>query len=349
MSHAPPFSLTKPMVDLTFRIGELVSRMEEYEALDPSPRLRRRNRIRSIHSSCAIEANSLSLKQVYDIINGRRVIGPEDEITEVRNAVTAYSLLGSFNPYDIGELLRLHRVMMDGLADDAGKFRTGGEGVFRGKDLVFMAPPPELVPDDIGGLFDWLNRESASLNPLIASSVFHYEMVFVHPFSNGNGRMARLWQTAILGRWKRIFHWIPLENRIEKAQQEYYDVIDACNRAGDSARFVEFMLRMILSALEDADYEIRNEPKGGDKLDRLLDKMESGVYYSRPELMEMMSAKSQPSFHRDYLGPGLERGVIYMEYPQTPRSRRQRYRRSDFRPIPDTRGTPRTMAVLSEW
>lgn len=116
-------------------------------------------------------------------------------------------------------------------------------------------------------------------------------------------------------------------------------------RAGDSTRFVEFMLRMILSALGDADYEIRNEPNGGDKLDRLLDKMESGVYYSRPELMEMMSAKSQPSFHRDYLGPGLERCVIYMEYPRTPRSRRQRYRRSDFRPIPDPRGTPRTMAV----
>lgn len=345
MTYAPPFTLTQPMVDLTFRIGELVSRMEGYEALDPSPRLRKRNRIRSIHSSCAIEANSLTLEQVSDIINGHRVIGPEDEIKEVKNAVAAYSLLGSFDPYDIGELLRLHGVMMEGLADDAGKFRTGGEGVFRGRDLIFMAPPPELVPEHMRNLFDWLSSGSASINPLIASCVFHYEMVFVHPFSNGNGRMARLWQTAILGRWKGVFHWIPLENRIEKAQQEYYDAIDACNRAGDSARFVEFMLRMILSALEDADYEIRNEPRGGDKLDRLLDKMESGVYYSRPELMEMMSAKSQPSFHRDYLGPGLERGVIHMEYPQTPRSRRQRYRRSDFRPIPDSRGTPRTMAV----
>ena len=336
MSYDPPFSLTRPMVDLTFRIGEMVSRMEGYEALDPSPRLRRRNRIRSIHSSCAIEANSLSLEQVSDIINGHRVIGPEDEIKEVKNAVAAYSLLGSFDPYDMGELLRLHRVMMAGLADDAGKFRTGRQGVFRGKDLVFMAPPPELVPDHMGGLFDWLNRESASLSPLIASSVFHYEMVFVHPFSNGNGRMARLWQTAILGRWKGIFHWIPLENRIEKAQQEYYDAIDACNRAGDSTRFVEFMLRMILNALEDAEYEIRNEPKGDDKLDR----MESGVYYSRPELMAMMSAKSQPSFHRDYLGPGLERGVIYMEYPQTPRSRRQRYRKTDLRPSVPADGDP---------
>jgi len=332
MPYAPPFSLTLPMVNLTFRIGELVSRMEGYEALDPNPRLRRRNRIRSIHSSCAIEANSLSLEQVSDVINGRRVIGPEGEIAEVRNAVTAYSLLGSFDPYGMDELLRLHGMMMAGLADDAGKLRTGGEGVFRGKDLVFMAPPPELVPDHMRNLFDWLNRESASLSPLIASSVFHYEMVFVHPFSNGNGRMARLWQTAILGRWKEVFHWIPLENRIEKAQQEYYDAIDACNRAGDSTRFVEFMLRMILNALEDAEYEIRNEPKGDDKLDRLLDRMESGVYYSRPELMEMMSARSQPSFHRDYLGPGLERGVIYMEYPQTPRSRRQRYRKSDLRP-----------------
>ena len=206
MYDSPPFKLSQRMLDLVFRIGEKVSSIEGYEALGTSPRLRKQNRVRSVHSSCAIEANSLSLGQVSDIIDGRRVIGPEKDIQEVRNALDAYSMLGSFDPYDLGDLLKIHSVMVNGVVEEAGRFRSHGEGVFSRDSLVFMAPPPEQVPKNMENLFAWLNGTRGDISPLIASCIFHYEFVFIHPFADGNGRMARLWQTAILGVWRGIFH-----------------------------------------------------------------------------------------------------------------------------------------------
>lgn len=331
MSDNPPFTITPRMLDLVFRIGERVSRIEGYDVLDPSPRLRKQNMIRSVYSSCSIEANSLSLGQVADVINGRNVVGPEKDIREVKNAYKAYSELGSFDPYSKKDFLRMHGVMAEGVAEDAGKFRTRGEGVFSGDVCIFVAPPPELVPQHIEDLFKWLNSSSENIHPLIASCVFHYEMVFIHPFTDGNGRMARLWQTAILGRWRPVFYRIPVENRIEMTQREYYEAIDRSNRAGDSTAFTEFMLQTILNAVEDAESEIKNNNQEiPSSVSRLADVMEDGKWYTFTELKSLVGLKARSTFIANYLNPAMARGLVEMEFPDSPRSRGQRYRLRQF-------------------
>ena len=327
MYDAPPFTISPRMLDLVFRIGEKVSSIEGYEALDPSPHLRKQNRIRSVHSSCAIEANSLTLGQVSDIIDGHRVIGPEKDVKEVKNALNAYSMLGSFDAYDMGDLLRIHSIMTDGVADEAGMFRTRGEGVFSGNTCIFVAPPPEQVPGNMENLFGWLKETRGQISPLISSCIFHYEFVFIHPFTDGNGRMARLWQTAILGDWRTIFHWIPIENRIEMAQKEYYDVIDRCNKAGNSDAFIEFMLQAILNALEDTEGMLKEDSEEiPPSVRKLAETMEDDKWYTSKELMDLVNISSRSTFQMNYLRPALTRRTVEMEYPDSPRTRSQRYR-----------------------
>ena len=190
--YEPPFTITNRMLGLTAGIAEKVGKITGLRSYETRPYLRRNNRIRSVHSSLAIEANSLSLDEVRSVINGQPVVGPEKEIREVRNAYAAYEMLGSFDPFSLDDLKKLHAVMMDLTVNDAGSFRTHNEGVFNGDKCIFIAPPPQLVPEQMEALFTWMNKERDTLHPLILSSVFHYEFVFIHPFSDGNGRMARL-------------------------------------------------------------------------------------------------------------------------------------------------------------
>lgn len=327
MTEAPPFRITPKMLDLVIDITRAMDRIEGYEVLDRNPRLRRRNRVRSIHSSCAIEANSLSSSQVSAILDGRRVEGPKKDIDEVKGAYEAYSSLDRVDPYDLSDLLRMHRVMTNSTVEGAGMFRTTGEGVFSGEKAIFIAPPPDLVPSHMENLFGWMKENKGAINPLILSSVFHYEMVFIHPFTDGNGRMARFWQTAILGDWNELFRWIPIENGIHKSQKGYYEAIQASNDAGESTVFIEFMLETILRSLTDAEFEIEemseDMPSG---IRRLMESMDADRTYSSRELMELVSARSGPSFRRDCLGPALERGLIVMTDPNSPKSPRQRYR-----------------------
>lgn len=184
-------------------IGKL-GRISTVHALETKPHLRRNNRIKSIHSSLRIEANSLSLGQVRDVLNGRLVLGEQREIQEVKNAYAAYEKLPEIDPFDLEELKKLHGIMTQFLEEESGMFRTGEEGVFRGDRCIFVAPPAMRVPDLMEDLLSWMTRSRKTLHPLILSAVFHYEFVFIHPFADGNGRMARLWHTAILSKWKPI-------------------------------------------------------------------------------------------------------------------------------------------------
>ena len=208
--YDPPFTITSRMLSLTARTAEKVGKITGLRSYETRPYLRRNNRIRSIHSSLAIEANSLSLDEVRSVINGQLVAGPEKEIQEVKNAYAAYEIIGSFDPFSLDDLKKLHAVMTDLTLNDSGSFRRHNEGVFNGERCIFIAPPPQLVPGQMEALFAWMNREKDTLHPLILSSVFHYEFVFIHPFSDGNGRMARLWQTALLSAWNPVFGSIPL-------------------------------------------------------------------------------------------------------------------------------------------
>jgi Fic family protein len=221
--YKPPYTITEKMLNLVSSISTKLGRIEIYHNLDNKPHLRRNNRIKSVHSSLKIEANSLTIGQTKDVINGRMVLGPEQEIQEVKNAYKAYEMIGKVNPYSLDDLKKVQGIMEYLLKDDAGRFRDGDEGVFNGDTCIFMAPPPQFVPSLMQDLFGWMSTNRKEVHPLIMGAVFHYEFVFIHPFSDGNGRTARLWHTMLLNEWNPVFAYIPLESQIEKFQNDYYN------------------------------------------------------------------------------------------------------------------------------
>lgn len=248
MSSAPPFTITSKAINLIAQISEKLGILTANLATPLHVDLRRENRIKMIHSSLAIENNSLSIEQITAIIEGKRVLGPPNEIQEVKNAVQAYEFLLQLDPYKEKDLLRAHNIMMADLVDHNGKYRTDGVGIFDGSGVVHIAPPAEKVPFLMADLFDWL--KNAGDHPLIKSCVFHYEFEFIHPFQDGNGRMGRLWQTAILKEWKPIFAWLPVETIIKENQAEYYKALSTSDTNADSTAFIEFMLDVILKEVE---------------------------------------------------------------------------------------------------
>jgi Fic family protein len=195
------------------------------------------------------EQNTLTLEQVTDVINGKRILGPPQDIHEVKNAYEAYERVSVLDPYSVSNLLLAHRMMMDGLVKEAGSFRSGNVGVYAGAKLIHAGTPAKYVPDLIQQLFTWLKK--SKLHPLVKSCIFHYEFEYIHPFQDGNGRTGRLWQSLILQKWKDIFTWLPVETLVYENQQEYYDVLGRADKNGDSTEFVEFMLGMIRDALQE--------------------------------------------------------------------------------------------------
>ena len=246
----PPYTITDKMLNLATKIMEKIGEANYFESLNRFPELRRKTRIKSIHSSLAIENNQLSLFQVEAVINGKAVIGEQKDIQEVKNAYKAYEEIDNVNPYSVDDLKKIHGILTFAIEDDNGKFRNHGEAVYDGNVQIFMAPPHTMVPILMDNLFNWINKAKEEVNPLILSSIFHYELVFIHPFSDGNGRTARLWQTAILAHWKDLFKYIPIESIIREHQEEYYTSIQNCNNVGNSNEFIEFMLKIIDEAVD---------------------------------------------------------------------------------------------------
>lgn len=326
MPYIPPFEMTNAMVTAISDISIKVGQLQNFKALETRPQLRRNNRIRSIHSSLAIEANSLTLDEVRGIIEGKTVLGPQREIQEVLNAYKAYEQIGSFNPYSMSDLKRLHGVMTHLTLGESGDFRRGEEGVFDGDRCIFMAPPAKHVHQLMSELFLWMEEASANIHPLVLPSVFHYEFVFIHPFSDGNGRMARLWQTSLLTGWNPVFQYLPIENRIHAFQQEYYDAIAACHTAGNSTGFILFMLDMINRTLEDLSLQAQAIGAADSQyVQRLLQAMEYGIHYTATQILEALGLKSKETLRKHYLDPALAEGLIEMSHPDKPTSRNQRY------------------------
>ena len=247
--YKPPFEITSKIIELISNISEKIGEINYLQDNPYHIRLRKENRIKTIHSSLAIENNSLSLKQITAIIEGKHVLGNPNEIKEVKNSIQAYDLLLSLNPYNEKDLLKAHKLMMQDLVERNGKYRTDGVGIFDGEKVVHLAPPADRVPELMFDLFKWLKESDA--HPLIKSCVFHYEFEFIHPFQDGNGRMGRLWQTVILKEWKEIFAWLPVETLIKENQKEYYNVLGASDSDANSTKFIEFMLALILNTIEE--------------------------------------------------------------------------------------------------
>ncbi len=324
--YRPPFTITNKILAYVSSISEKIGRITTISDLEAKPHLRRNNKIKSIHASLKIEANSLSIGQVRDVINGKTVLGEQKEIQEVKNAYIAYEHLSDIDPYSISDLKKLHGMMTRFLVKESGAFRSGEEGVFNGDQCIFMAPPARLVPQLIEQLFAWMTEEREDVHPLIMGSVFHYEFVFIHPFSDGNGRMARLWHTALLSRWKPIFEYIPIESQIEKFQDEYYDTISKCHVAGESTLFIEFMLSQIDKILDDLSVQIHQKGEYlSEPVQKLLKVMEYDIPYTSNELMERLNLKAREGFRRNYLHPAMELDLIKMTIPDKPNSRNQRY------------------------
>lgn len=324
--YKPPFTISDTILSYVSSVSEKIGRITATSGMESKPHLRKNNRIKSIHSSLKIEANSLSLGQVRDVINGKIVLGEQREIQEVKNAYAAYERLSEIDPFSIEHLKLFHGIMTKYVVDESGDFRRGEEGVFNGDQCIFMAPPARFVPQLMDELFDWMNRAKNQVHPLIISSVFHYEFVFIHPFSDGNGRMARLWLTAILSKWKPIFEYIPIESQIEKFQNEYYEAIARCHVDGESTAFIEFMLSQIDRILDDISVQISDDSElESESIKKLLAVMEYDTPYTSITLMERLGLKSREGFRRNYLRPALELNLIRMTIPDKPNSRNQRY------------------------
>ena len=250
MSYQPPFQLTHTMMRHVARIGELIGTWKAANQNQLVPELRRGNRIKTIQASLAVEQNTLTLEQVTAVIEGKTVLGLPKEIQEVRNAFAAYEALEHWHPHQIDDLLAAHALLLHGLIDDAGHWRSKGAGIYRGEQLVHMAPPASQIPRLMADLFDWLANTDA--HPLIASAAFHYEFEFIHPFGDGNGRIGRLWQTLILSHWQPMLAFLPVETVIKHRQQTYYQLLTESDQKSDCSAFIEFLLQAIEDSLQEA-------------------------------------------------------------------------------------------------
>lgn len=246
-NKTPPFTITSKIVNLIAKISEQVGGLNA-SLLNSSPQLRKQNRIKTIAGTLAIEGNQLTEEQITAIIEGQKVLGSARELAEVAGAISAYDALPELQPHKINDLLKAHNLMMSGILIDAGKFRNKAVGIHKGNKVHHIAPPAHQVSGLMADLVNWLKKSQD--HPLITSSVFHYEFEFIHPFTDGNGRLGRLWQTLILSKWHPLFLALPLESIIKDNQQKYYQALEQADKEGNSVAFIDFMLLTISETLE---------------------------------------------------------------------------------------------------
>jgi len=339
MPYHPPHTLTPLILSQVAEICGQVGRLDNSSGSDQenwgsrSPHLRKDNRIRSIHSSLAIENNSLSLDQVTAVIDGKQVLGLAREVQEVHNAFAAYESLSRWHPAKVDDLLMAHGLILEELAGDAGRFRKKGVGIYHGNQLVHMAPPADRVPHLVEQLFSWLR--STDVHPLVVSAIVHYELEFIHPFSDGNGRVGRLWQTLILSHWNPGFAFLPVESVIHQEQKAYYHALGKADSLAEATPFIEFILSAIISSLR----HIESMPPIGSDLpadqvtDQVTDQVKKLLLALSPReeatvehLMSALGLKHRPTFRANYLRPAMDQNLIAMTQPDSPNSPTQKYR-----------------------
>jgi len=308
----PPYSIT-----LIEQVGEALGTLSVRADADDL-RLRRIHRIQTIHGSLAIEGNTLTEEQISTLLDGKPVIAPPREVQEVRNAIKAYDEFQSWHPEQQADLLKAHEILMLGLLDAPGHYRQEGVGVGGAGGLVHVAPPPGRVPELMGNLLEWLGKTQE--HALIKSCVFHYEFEFIHPFSDGNGRMGRLWQTLILSRWNPLFAQLPVESLVYAHQQDYYNAIAESTKAAESTPFIEFMLQTIFERMT----RKQTTPEVTPEVARMINILHGAM--TRVQIMELLGLKDEKHFRTAYQQAGIALNVIEMTIPAKPNSRLQKYR-----------------------
>ncbi len=301
----PPYTITPGILELTASISVLLGSLQGQYMATVTPLLRKRNRIRTIHASLQIEGNSLSEQQVTALLEEKRVAGPYKDILEVRNAIQVYHQMRTYRPNVERDFLRAHQHLMQGLIDSAGRYRKTSVGITKGNKLTHVAPPASRVPTLMKELFRYLKESKDPV--LIKSCVFHYELEFIHPFADGNGRMGRLWQTRILTEEFPVFEHLPLESLIRDAKKEYYTALAQSDQQGHSTIFITFMLSRIHQLLQEL-------PKNGGRRLHDIERLESFLltnkdFFSRKEYMAFFPALSAPSASRD-LKKGVDAGLL---------------------------------------
>ena len=304
----PPFTLNSKMLRLCTEIARSLGRLEGLHVAKPEPKLRKSNRVRTIQASLAIEGNTLALDQVTAILEGKRVIGPQREILEVQNAIKTYDQIQSYNPHSAKSLKEAHGILMRDLVEDAGKWRTKNVGIFQGEKVAHAAPQAKRVPELMNQLFAFLKAEKDT-HSLILSAVFHYELEFIHPFSDGNGRIGRLWQTTLLTKYHPVFEFTPLESVIRNRQEAYYEALGLSDKAADASPFIEFSLETIFEALEDLGATIRPEPLTAEGRLEIAREQFRERSFSRKDYLAIFKAISTATASRD-LAHGVQAKVL---------------------------------------
>ncbi|ASS47774.1 MAG: cell filamentation protein Fic [Candidatus Fluviicola riflensis] len=305
MYSKPPYEITATILKAISAISEKIGEVNARYLNKPSLELRKQNRIKTIHSSLAIEGNTLTESQITAIIEGKRVIGPQKEILEVANAIEVYDQLYSFDPYTTNSFFKAHELLMNGLMANAGSYRKQGVGIVQGESIRHLAPPSDNVPYLMKSLFDYLKKDEDLI--LIKSCVFHYEMEFIHPFLDGNGRMGRLWQTLILMKDYPVFEYIPFEHLISQTQESYYGALSLSDKSGHSTAFIEYMLKVIDTSLADLLNENHNHLSTVDRLNYFLQSHPNS--FTRKEYMTVFKDLSTATASRD-LKKGIEIGLL---------------------------------------
>lgn len=304
----PPFTISNRVINLIAEISVELGKIEASKLVVSSPQLRKQNRIKTIQATLAIEGNTLTLDQVTAVLEGSRVIGPEREILEVRNAMELYEIIETLKPHATRDFLTAHKILMQGLISSAGRFRDKNVGVLKGEKVSHVAPKPKMVPELVQKLFSWSKSEK-ELHPLIKSCVLHYEIEFIHPFEDGNGRIGRFWQNLQLIQCDPVFKFIPVESLIKIHQQKYYDVLEDCDRAGDCTLFVEFMLELILKSLSELTQGVSGITLTGSQRLELAKEHFGKELFSRKEYMVYFKNISSATASRD-LDEGVRGGVL---------------------------------------
>ena len=325
-NYQPPYSITTKILGSIEQIGEMLGRWSMLTEGPHSPHLRKNRRIQTIQASLEIENNTLDLEKVTAILNGKRVLGSEKEIQEVKGAYAAYEKLQDWKPHQAKHLLEAHKAMMSDIIKSAGTYRSKAVGIHKGQEVVHVAPPAQRVPSLMDDLLAWL--KATNEHPLVSSCIFHYELEFIHPFMDGNGRMGRLWQTLILSRWKPVLAWLPVETVIRDRQGEYYEALGTSDKNGNATVFVEFMLEAILQAMKEVVEkerpESQPESRPESELARKVLELLKGRPMGKAELAKGLGNKSVSGELKRQVKALMEGGWIEFTLPDKPNSRLQK-------------------------
>ena len=301
----PPYDITVTILKLTTSISKKLGEVKARFLDKPAPNLRKQNKIKTIHSSLKIEGNTLSREQITALLDNKRVIGPKEDILEVLNAIAVYDKISEFFPFSEKSFKMAHKLLMNGLIEKSGKYRKESVGIVHGKEIAHIAPPAGNVPFLMNDLFDYIKKDEDPI--LIKSCVFHYEMVFIHPFLDGNGRMGRLWQTVILMNKYPVFEYLPFESLISKTQDDYYKALKLSDQTANSTPFIEYLLNIIDKSLSELLKFNRKKLTAKERIEYVVN---MGIKeFSRKDYMNIFKNISSSTASRD-LKKGVDEGFL---------------------------------------